>query len=280
MPSNYAHYRFGQDVLALLPEEIKKDILAYKALFDIGLHGPDILFYYRPFFSNKVSRKGFDMHDEPGLCFFKEIGENILYKKYRAPYLVYVYGFICHFVLDSQCHGYIDQKIKQSGISHAEIEVEFDRALMLEDGHNPLTHSLTSHIYPSEYHGGIIATFFEGITRYEVVTALKSMKTYNQLLLAPHKAKRWLLYGALKLVGKYKQMRGLIVNDEKNPGCHDSNETLSTLYEKGIEIAVGLISDYETCLQGDKKFSSRYEKTFGVDSLEKEQEVRRIEITN
>lgn len=27
------------------------------------------------------------------------------------------------------CHGYIDEKIQASGVSHAEIEVEFDRML-------------------------------------------------------------------------------------------------------------------------------------------------------
>ena len=38
-------------------------------------------------------------------------------------YLSYVYGFICHFTLDETCHGYIDEKIAVSGISHTEIEV-------------------------------------------------------------------------------------------------------------------------------------------------------------
>jgi hypothetical protein len=41
--------------------------------------------------------------------------------------LAYIYGFICHFALDSTCHGYIDEKIAQSGVSHTEIEVEFER---------------------------------------------------------------------------------------------------------------------------------------------------------
>ena len=48
MPAAYTHYRFGRDVLALLPEELRSVITAHRALYDIGLHGPDIFFFYRP----------------------------------------------------------------------------------------------------------------------------------------------------------------------------------------------------------------------------------------
>lgn len=43
MPSTYAHYRFGQEVLKELPNDIKKIIIENKELYDIGLHGPDLL---------------------------------------------------------------------------------------------------------------------------------------------------------------------------------------------------------------------------------------------
>ena len=50
MPSTYAHYRLGQKVLDNLTGGIKSTILNHKELYDIGLHGPDILFYYKPLF--------------------------------------------------------------------------------------------------------------------------------------------------------------------------------------------------------------------------------------
>lgn len=58
----------------------------------------------------------------------------------------YLYGFICHFALDHSCHGYIEEKIQKSGVTHAEIEVEFDRMLLEKHGHNPITSHLTNHI--------------------------------------------------------------------------------------------------------------------------------------
>ena len=47
MPAFYAHYRFGCDVLKQLPEDIRSICTAHRGLFDIGLHGPDIYFFYR-----------------------------------------------------------------------------------------------------------------------------------------------------------------------------------------------------------------------------------------
>ena len=48
MPAFYTHYRFGCDVLKQLPEDIRSICTAHRGLFDIGLHGPDIYFFYRP----------------------------------------------------------------------------------------------------------------------------------------------------------------------------------------------------------------------------------------
>ena len=46
MPSSYAHYRFGTQVLDLMPADIREPILRNRALFDAGLQGPDFLFFH------------------------------------------------------------------------------------------------------------------------------------------------------------------------------------------------------------------------------------------
>ena len=45
MPAAYAHYRFGQLVLSRLPEEKQNLIQAHRALYDLGLQGPDPLIF-------------------------------------------------------------------------------------------------------------------------------------------------------------------------------------------------------------------------------------------
>ena len=41
-----------------------------RELFDIGLHGPDILFYYRALIPNSVSGQGYGMHKQMADLFF------------------------------------------------------------------------------------------------------------------------------------------------------------------------------------------------------------------
>ena len=57
MPTTYAHYKLGQAVRESLQEREKKIVEEYPELFSIGLHGPDIFFYYKPFSKNKVKNR-------------------------------------------------------------------------------------------------------------------------------------------------------------------------------------------------------------------------------
>lgn len=57
MPSMYAHFVFGKNVYQKLPSDIKKIIKEHRELFFIGLHGPDIFFYYNNSDYLKKARK-------------------------------------------------------------------------------------------------------------------------------------------------------------------------------------------------------------------------------
>ena len=70
MPSTYAHRRFGANVLDHLPAPLRKKLEAHRELYDIGLHGPDLLFYYHAEKSTPVAALGNAMHDEQGRTFF------------------------------------------------------------------------------------------------------------------------------------------------------------------------------------------------------------------
>lgn len=261
MPSTYAHYCFGKAVYRRLPQEIQEEIKAYSPLYMTGLHGPDILFYYKPLKSNAINRIGYGMHGRPAVEFFKKAWMRAKELPEGRGGFAYLYGFICHFALDHSCHPYIEEKIKESGVTHAEIEVEFDRMLLAKRGHNPLTHRLTGHIPTDMTAAGAIAEFFPEVTAEEVQQALKGMKHYNNLLVAPGHLKRGFIYALLALTGNYKEMHGLIVNYKPNPKCADSNIRLSQLYHNAISLAVRLICEYRENGAAD----SEYQHTFGVE---------------
>ena len=261
MPSTYAHYRFGQEVLKELPNDIKKIIIENKELYDIGLHGPDILFYYLPLKTNEINSIGYNMHEKTGKEVFDTFRKMMTSKKQINHYLAYYYGFICHFALDATCHGYIEKRIHESGVSHGEIEVEFDRFLMIEDGLDPIRHKLTNHIIPSIDYARIIAPFFN-VTAQQVVKSLESMKFYNDLLIAPSKLKRKFIYALLRITENYQEMHGLLVNYEANPLCKDSTEKLNQFYKQAIKKAVELISEYVQLSSLEKTKDDFYQYTF------------------
>ena len=259
MPSTYAHYRLGKEVAGELTGEAWHTLSMYRQLYLIGLHGPDILFYYKPLKSNTINKIGYCIHGRPGVEFFEHAVKVIENKDNKAPYLAYMYGVMCHFALDVTCHGYIDEKIKNSGITHAEIEVEFDRTLMEMDGLDSVRHSLTDHIVPSMRNAKVISCFYEGTTPEQIKMALDGMVSYNKLLLAPSKVKRMFVNGILKVSGNYKEMHGLMVNYHPNPLCKDSNRTLMELYNKAEKLAVQLINEYSEL----DEWNPVYRYTFG-----------------
>ncbi len=263
MPSTYAHYRMGQEVRSQLDGREKEIVELYPELFLIGLHGPDILFFYKPLIPNRVNLIGHRMHKRPGKEFFERAAGKIKEQEDSTPFLAYIYGFICHFALDEACHGYVDEKMRKSRISHTEIEMEFDSMLMRRDGLDPLRHKPTKHIIPSAENAKVIHVFFPQASIAQVQKALRGTIAYNNLLVAPSKRKRMLIYAVMTVTGCYRKLRGLIANYQPNPRCEDSTEKLWLLYQEAEELALSLIREYSGYLKGKQELSSVYRYTFG-----------------
>ena len=57
MPAIYAHRMFGERVVSGLSRARFFEIFQYPEAYALGLHGPDLLFYYRPLYGNAVRRQ-------------------------------------------------------------------------------------------------------------------------------------------------------------------------------------------------------------------------------
>ena len=84
MPTTYAHDLFGKEVYKRLPPDMKALLRRHGDLYRIGLHGPDILFYYMVS-KNPVTQFGIEMHPffKKGSCLLMmhlnpELGDRIL----------------------------------------------------------------------------------------------------------------------------------------------------------------------------------------------------------
>lgn len=264
MPTTYAHYKFGKDVMGTLPKHFQKTIESGRQLFDIGLHGPDILFYYKVLSQNHVNMTGYELHDHPAQTFFTQAAKVIEQSKDKEAAQAYIYGFICHFALDSECHKYVEKMIQVSGITHSEIEMEFDRLLLSEDNIEPVSYLATNHINPTLKNAAVIAPFFDVVTPAEVKKALDSMIFFHKLLLAPKPGKRKILFGAMKLAGQYESKHGMVMSETPNPACQDYCRLLKKLYQGAVPLAFGLIMKYQKFLFNGAELPVRFQETFGA----------------
>lgn len=271
MPSTYAHYSFGKEVQKKLPEELASIITHHLSLYQIGLHGPDILFYYHALFPNSVNQMGFRIHEKKASYFIRKSLVTLKNLSNPEAGLAYMFGFICHFALDSECHSYIEFKIRQSGITHTEIETDFDRRLLQDAGKKPEYTCLTNHIHPSPENCEIIAAFFPYITPKQIARSLSSMIHYNRLLLAPNKIKRFFVLLLLRLTGNYKEMHGLLMPKQTRAGCEDSTRELLKRSRHAVPIALELCENYYNVFCEMDVLSQRFYRTFGADSTEVKQ---------
>lgn len=247
MASTYAHYRFGQQVLAGLPAQIQCLIRSNIDFYNLGLHGPDVLFYHHALTPNPVSEQGFALHHLSGYEFFQSAASVVKHfsnSADRRAALAYVYGFLCHFALDSSVHAYVNAFEAESGVAHVGIETEFDRMLLVLDGKNPLRTRLTNHIYCSERIAEICRHFYPGITRTQMKDAIRGMKRVDHLVCAPNLLKRGALYAAMKLLHRYDQLHWHFVTYRPNAACRESNQHLMALYKQALPIAQSLITNF------------------------------------
>ena len=96
MPAVYAHRRFGEKVLAACQNDVARTAIeSYPDLYNIGLQGPDILFYYDPLRKNHYKAAGDAMHNAPAAPFFEAGAAHVNGRPEGQALLSYLLGFLC-----------------------------------------------------------------------------------------------------------------------------------------------------------------------------------------
>lgn len=261
MPSTFAHYYFGHEVLKNLDVRARNIILGDKKIFDIGLHGPDIFFYYKPFMVNKVLIMGHDMHRENVDGFIERSACHIGHMKDKRAAISYMMGFICHFALDSECHTIVEKWVKISGVSHTEIEMEFDKSLLRSVGINPLEYRFGKHLPTYGVNTDVIDKIYH-LKNGVVNHAVRYMKLCLRVFNIKNEFFRKIEFCVLKLAGQYEFVRGMIINRNDNPRCFKSNEILTEKLNNSIPVAVKLINNYLDYIFEDGELSERFFRNF------------------
>lgn len=262
MPAFYAHYRFGAEVLRSAPPAIQAVCRENRALFDIGLHGPDLFFFYRPVLPNHVNRIGHEAHHRSGREFLAR-GKKVLSaaKDPRAT-RAYLYGLLCHFALDSTCHPYIAEAMSEYDLTHAAVETAFDRALLTADEIDPLTFDPCSHFEVTRRNAAIIAPFYPPAMTDIVEKSLKSMVFYGRVLFNQNRVFRTALDKALYVTMHHDAIADMRMTPVRDERCAQSDERLIELYGEALPLAQSLFRDADNYIENGTHAGAAFDHTF------------------
>ncbi len=264
MPSFYTHNAFGRDVYSELPKELKAVVRKYPKAFKAGLQGPDFLFFYRPFLKSTTNRLGYNQHGQPFIDFLTRIRPIFHSKGKDCGEYAYMLGFICHFILDSESHTYIYEKVKEPGYNHLVMEIELDRHLMKRDGKNPLLYPAWKHInWDREtldaIHG--IYNYFE-IPREKIKKSLRSMSFIKWFLTTGRTFRRIFIRFVMFVTGKYKELEGHMMALVPKKTSLQTNRILEQIYKETIPLCTELLVDFDRVILTNEPFHERFKSTF------------------
>lgn len=262
MPAIYAHNRFGAKVSKQMEGELKEVITKHYTQFRIGLQGPDIFFFYRPYKKNKVTQYGMHLHEISAYPFFQYAVKVVREKGRDSREYAYLLGFICHYILDSECHPYVSEMMERTDIGHMEIEEEFEKLLLRRDKKDPFTYRTAKLVPTDEATAAAVCPFFRGIRQEEVRASLRWLRMVKKLFYAPGALKRGLLNTAIKISGQYKEYKGLVHQKKDNPKCETSNKGLERRFERAVGIAARMMESFDETVRTGKELDRRFDRTF------------------
>ncbi len=256
MPSYYAHFRFGTAALDLLPADSQRTVQRFRRLYDAGLYGPDLFYNSYGAGKNSGTALGIRCHGQTGRTFFTRVCRSIRMERSEAA-SSYLYGALCHYVLDSVMHPYILQLSADTGVSHPRLEAEFDRYLLELDGKLPADPKLlTAHLKLTDGECETVAKFYPPATAKMVHRALGSTVRFLDMSMMPEGPTRRILEKGLDLLGK--DMGSMLLNPQPDPRCAHLCPEILARYRETLE----QFPEYLRQLQAHMTYSTGLEDLF------------------
>lgn len=263
MPTTYTHDLFGKKIYQRLPAEMKGVIRPYGDLYRIGLHGPDIFFYFMVC-KNPVTRYGVRMHEERAEGFFSRSMALARETKDEAL-LAYLLGFGCHYLLDSLCHPYVDEIDATGLVSHALLEIEFDRMLMVREGKNPYRFYPSDAIVPKYSYAQVIHKANPAISAGNTWISLHMMKWITNIMVCNDNGRKRRVLGKIASYFGEGSRRFIVdhfMRKEPDPACRGVVGELDRLYQKAVLETPRYLMELYGLFQTSAPLSERWNHTY------------------
>lgn len=254
MPSSYAHLRFGGEVLPRLPEFFRTAVQTHRKLYDLGTHGPDIFFFFRPGIPTRTGALGHDYHYGNTKSFFGSIGRRLRLSPSREGY-AYLAGLLSHYALDSQCHPFV----KEAEAGHMEAETEFDRFLLETDGLLlPKPHFSLDHLHLTPGESTLLTAFYPKASAEKIRESAAAMAFFLNRSMLP---KGNVSAVTQRVLGRNASR--FLLTPEPNPRCRETNQKLLQLYGEAAERFCVLCSQMAAYLTRSVPLGEEFDPIFG-----------------
>ena len=230
MPANYALHRFGADALRLLPSQMKNPIQRFRRLYNGGVHGQDLFFYFKPMQDTPIAALRETYDAMTGKEFFEKAA-GYLKQNPSEGGTVCLYGLLAQYCLKSELAPLFAAETKSGKVSRIELEVELDRYLLGLDGKTPAhTQDISSHFKMTRGECLTLSGFFPPATPANVVSALNSMTAWTRRMAAKKRGFTNLL---LKLTKA--DFAGQMMPDHANHKCLHLDSAMLECYHAALE---------------------------------------------
>ena len=259
MPSSYAHYRFGTELINRLPSGPRRAAERFRRLYDTGQQGPDLLYFYNPFREGKAKKLADRYHRTAGADFFAAVREH-LPEKLNEGQTAYLFGLLGHYCLYSVCHPFIDE-VTEPGRPHAAIETEFDRFLMEADGKRPpYDYSAADTLVLTRGECETAAEFYPEAGGFTVRRGIRHMHFFINLLAAPEGFRRKTFE---KVFPKIPKLDGFLMPLGPDPRCRELDAPLTEKYELALDRSEEMARQLLAFMEGSAPLGEEFAGIFG-----------------
>ncbi len=258
MPSSYAHYRFGVKMLEKMDPAVRRKVQQFRNVYDTGLHGPDIFFYYNPLIHTSTGALGAKFHDQTGESFFTASARRLRLSPSEVG-TVYLYGVLGHYCLDSALHPLVEATVQDGKIGHVELETEFDRFLLTIDKKlPPHVQDFSGHMRLSRGECVTVSGFYPGSTPSDISRSVKNMAWITRLLASRKRKATETLVG---IAGK--DAKQMLMPRNPNPNCEFLDEPLLALYDQALERYPAMEAQLTALVSSGTPLGEEFSLTFG-----------------
>ncbi len=257
MPANYTFHRFGAEALRRLPEKQQRPIQRFRRLYNGGLHGADLFFYYRPMLQSEVGELYHTYNSMTGREFFAQACD-LLKQNPSEGGTACLYGLLANYCLSSQLTPLFREAMAQGNLSRTELEVELDRYLLCLDGRLPAhTQDITPSLKMTRGECVTVSQFFPPATPANLHEAYSGMIFWTRRFAAK---KRTLAETLLKTCRA--SFRDQMMPDHANHKCLHLDSAMADCAARALELYPEMARNLTACRETGEPLGPLFDSAF------------------